>query len=353
MIEIDGSMYSGSGTIVRYAVALAGLIDEPVRINRIRHKRPKPGLRAQHLTVIRACSSLCDGTVSGDEVGATEIEFHPGGGIRAGEHHIDVGTAGSTTMLGFSLIPLVLYADGPSRFTLTGGLFQDFAPSAFHMKEVLLPLLHRMGADVKLEMLRPGYVPKGAGVLELHVSPLQEPLTPLRMTSLGRVERIEGISLASHLSEQRVALRMAERCTKLLKKHGHRTRIAVVEDSTAAQRGAALIVWAVTDRGCIIGADQAGKPRRSSEKIAAFVAGSLLEDLSSGAVTDRHAADQVILFAALAAGITEYTVPTVTDHVETNLWLVETILGARARLTGNTVTIEGIGFQPGKGRSPM
>ncbi len=352
MIEIDGAMLSGSGTIVRYAVALAALSGRSVRIKRIRHKRPKPGLRPQHLTVIRACSSLCGGTLTGDRVGATEIEFVPGPFIHGGEHTIDVGTAGSTTMLAFSLIPVALYANEPSRFRLIGGIFQDFAPSAFHMMEVLLPLVRRMGADVTLEMIRPGYVPKGGGVLELQVKPVQRAITALRMTSRGRVDRIGGIALASHLSEQRVAGRMAERCEQLLKNHGHRTRIAKVEDASAAQPGAALVAWAVTDRDCILGADQAGKPRRSSEKIGAFVARSLLEDLASGASTDRHTADQLIMFAALATGVTEYSIPSVTDHVETNLWLVQTLLGAQTRVREKSVTIEGIAYQPVKKPDP-
>lgn len=346
MIEIDGSHYSGSGTVVRYAVALAALTGESLRITRIRSKRPKPGLRAQHLTVVRTCCSLCRGRVEGDEVGSSEIVFHPGGPIRSAELDIDVGTAGSTTMLAFSLIPPALFAQGPSRFTLTGGLFQDFAPSAFHMQKVLLPLLRRMGVQIELKMLRPGYVPKGGGTLEVSVRPQDAPLGPLRMTSQGKVERVEGISLASHLSAQRVAQRMAEGSGKILAKHGHKAHIRVMEDASALQKGAALVLWATTDTGCIIGSDQAGKHRRSSEKIASFVVNSLMEDLRTGATTDRHVADQLILFAALAEGITEYTIPRVTDHVEANLWLVETILGAGTNLSDDTVTIEGIGYWP-------
>jgi RNA 3'-terminal phosphate cyclase (ATP) len=346
VIEIDGAVHSGSGTIVRYAVALAALTGTSIRIKRVRYKRPKPGLRQQHLTVIRACASLSGGTFDGGHVGSTEIEFHPGKSIRPGEYHIDVGTAGSTTMLAFSLMPVALYSESTSRFRLTGGLFQDFAPTAFHMKEVLLPLLRQMGVDVELSIVRPGYVPRGEGTLELVIEPMGKALSPLRMTSRGRIERIEGIALASHLSGQRVASRMAEGFEKLLRKHRYRSCIEAMEDTSAVQKGAALAVWAVMDQGGIIGSDRAGKPGRSSEKIAAFVAHSLLEDLDSGASTDRHTADQIILFAALAEGVTEYTIPRVTDHVETNLWLVQTILGARTHLSGNCVTVEGIGYQP-------
>jgi len=45
----------------------------------------------------------------------------------------------------------------------------------------------------------------------------------------------------------------------------------------------------------------------------------LLEDLDSGATVDRHLADQLIPYAALAEGESRYLVPGLTDHVESNL----------------------------------
>jgi len=94
-----------------------------------------------------------------------------------------------------------------------------------------------------------------------------------------------------------------------------------------------------------MGADQAGQVGRPSEAIGAFVAKSLLEDLDAGATVDRHLADQLILFAGLADGTTTYLIPRLTEHVETNLWLIEMILGAKTSLEGNQVKIEGVGFE--------
>jgi len=45
------------------------------------------------------------------------------------------------------------------RARITGGLFQDFAPSPFHMHRVLAPLVRSMGVDLCLDVVRPGYVP--------------------------------------------------------------------------------------------------------------------------------------------------------------------------------------------------
>jgi RNA 3'-terminal phosphate cyclase (ATP) len=116
-------------------------------------------------------------------------------------------------------------------------------------------------------------------------------------------------------------------------------------DKTAHQKGAALFLRAETNTGCLLGSDQAGKPGRRSEAIAEFVATSLLEDLETKATTDRHLADQLLLFAALARGTTEYLIPRATEHVQANLWLVERILGAKGDLQGNHLRLEGIGFQ--------
>ncbi|MGO9566359.1 MAG: RNA 3'-terminal phosphate cyclase [Desulfomonilaceae bacterium] len=346
MIEIDGSMHSGSGTLLRYAVALATLTGQPLHMIRIRAKRPKPGLRAQHLNAVISCCAISQGRVEGAEVGSQEIVYRPGDAVKGGDFEFDIGTAGSAAMAAFTLIPPCLFARETSRLTITGGLFQDFAPSFFHMQKVLVPMLVRMGADVRLEMLRPGYVPKGGGRLTMTINPGRSPLKPLRMMKQGIVETILGIALSSHLAEQSVSRRMADACAAILRKRGYAPDIRVMEDSTAAQRGAALTLWGQTDGGCLLGSDQAGKPGRKSEAIADFVARSLLKDLDTGATTDRHLADQLILFAALAGGTTEYTIPALTEHVTANLWLVQKMLGVEAHLEGKIVRVKGVGYAP-------
>ena len=346
MIEIDGSIHSGSGTLVRYAVALATLKGEPLHISRIRAKRPKPGLRPQHLSAVKACATLSGGIIEGGEVGSEELVYRPGHAPTGGQYHFNIGTAGSATMAAFTLLPPALFSAEPCRITVTGGLFQDFAPTFFHMERVLVPMIRRMGAEVSLEMLKPGYVPEGQGKLRLDARPCAG-LQSFRLTEQGKVRSVQGISLASNLHGQCVSRRMADRCVERLKQSGYQCRIDVREDTSAVQRGAALLAWAETDSGCFLGADRAGKPGRRSEDIADFVARSLVEDLKSGACADRYLADQLILFAALARGTTEYTVPAISDHVRANLRLVEEVLGVRTGIRGRVLRIRGIGWQPG------
>jgi len=343
MMTIDGAARSGSGTIVRYSMALASLLGKEIRIENIRAGRDRPGLRAQHLSVVQACQQMCHGAVENASVGSKGITYTPGERFTGGEYSWDIGTAGSTTMMAQTLLPLACFARNPSKFRLEGGLFQDFAPSAYHMKFVLLTMLKQMGIQAELDIIRPGYVPRGGGIMEVRVEPAGK-VKPLNLNEQGEILNIKGIALSSHLKEKRVSQRMAAECRRVLGAHGYEAEIRQIEDDSSLQEGAALAIYAETTPGNRIGFDRVGRPGRSSESIGRYVAQTFVEDVRTGATVDRYIADQLIIFAGLADGITRYSVPRITEHVETNLWLIEEFLGARTRVDDNVLEIEGIGF---------
>jgi RNA 3'-terminal phosphate cyclase (ATP) len=343
MITIDGGAKSGSGTIVRYSVALASLLGEKIRITNIRAGRDKPGLRAQHLKVLQACQEMCRGMVENAAVGSREITYTPAEKFNGGEYSWDIGTAGSTTMMAQTLLPLACFARKPSKFRLEGGLFQDFAPSAYHMKFVLLPFLKRMGVRVEFEIIRPGYMPRGGGIIRIGVETARK-LKALNLTEQGEISSIKGMALSSHLKEKRVSQRMAAECQRVLNSYGYKAEIEIIEDESSLQEGAALAIYAETSLGNRMGSDRAGRPGRSSESIGRYVAERFVEDVKTDAAVDRYVADQLIIYAGLAEGITRYSVPRITEHVETNLWLVEEFLDTRTKIDGNLLEINGVGF---------
>jgi len=352
MVEIDGSEKSGSGTIVRDAVSLSVLTGQEIHLKNIRAKRDKPGLRPQHLKGVEACSQICQGELEGAEVGSREIIFRPGEIVKGGSFNWDIGTAGSTTMLASTVLPLAIFAKGTSIYKIAGGLFQDFAPSAYHLKYVLFPILRKMGIELDLEIIQPGYVPQGKGVIEIKVRPQKEKIRPFIALQQGKVTEIKGIALSSLLRERKVSERMAQECQKELKQKGYSAKIEIAYDTednpvyqkTSIQAGASLAIWARTGTGCLIGSDMAGALGRRAEFIGRQVARNLIEDLETEATVDRHLADQLIPFCALAGGISEYLIPHMTEHVETRLWLVEKMLGAKTEVKNNHILITGVGY---------
>jgi RNA 3'-terminal phosphate cyclase (ATP) len=350
ILTIDGSRYSGSGTIVRQAVAFSALTGQPIHMVNARAKREKPGLRPQHIRVVEAIAELVNGQTEGLAQGSQEFTFRPGP-LKAGRHYQwDIGSAGSTTMLALGILPVLAFAGSPVTVELHGGLFQDFAPSAFHLQHVLLPLVRDMGLRAELEVARPGYVPRGGGILRLIVHPLTKSLRSFVKKEAGPVTRIWGIALSSHLEERQVSRRMAESAQDVLGESGYQGDIEIHHDTESPQRGAALALFADEGDGVRLGADQAGALRRSAESIGKHVAKQLLDELASGATLDRFAADQIIPFAALARGESRFIIPAVTDHVLTSAWLAELFLGAHVRLDGQRLVVEGVGFRPDRDR---
>jgi RNA 3'-terminal phosphate cyclase (ATP) len=341
MIDIDGSLHSGSGAIVRQAVAYAALTGRPVRVRNARARRQVPGLRPQHVQAIVAMRDLVGGSIDGAEVGSRSLEFRPGDAEPAGRYVWDIGTAGSATMLALSVLPVLACRGQGAEAEIRGGLFQDFAPSVFHLQHVIVPMLAQMGLAAEIEMIRPGYVPAGEGIIRLAVPPAVRPLRPLVPRRGEMPARVWGISLASHLDDRCVAARMTAAASKVLDAAGISAEIRERSDSTAAQAGAALALFADFIGGTRLGADRAGAPRRPAERIGARVAGQLLEEIGSGATIDRHASDQIILFASLADGTSRFQVPFISEHTETAGWLASLFLRAEVHTAGHTLTVRG------------
>jgi RNA 3'-terminal phosphate cyclase (ATP) len=344
MLKIDGSLYSGSGTIVRQAVAFAALTGTAIHIFNVRIKRPKPGLRRQHAQAVEAIRQLVDGRTEGAVAGAGEFVFRPGRPTRSQNFTWDIGSAGSTTALALAVLPVLALGAAPVSIELRGGLFQDFAPSFYHFEHVLLVLLRRMGVEASARMERPGYVPSGQGIWHLAVTPARRTLRSLLLDSPGTVERIWGIALASRLKEQSVSDRMAESAKRAFGAAGYHADIQVLYEESALQPGAGLAVFADLSSGARLGSDRAGAPGRRSETIGRYVARCLIEDLKTGATLDRYASDQIIPLAALAAGESKFRIPRVSEHIESSAWLSREFLGAEVRADGHELVVKGVGF---------
>jgi RNA 3'-terminal phosphate cyclase (ATP) len=338
---IDGSHGEGGGAVLRNSLALSAVLGIPIRVEGIRSKRPNPGLQAQHLTAVRALARVCRASTEGAELGSLALTFEPGSSPLSGEYSWDVsrarkgGSAGATTLILQALLMPLLLADGESRIFLRGGTHVAWSPPFDYLDLVYLPILRRMGIRTTIEIERWGWYPIGGGVLTAQIKGSSTALSGLRALELeerGTLKRVFGISALSNLPAH-IAERQKQRAEKELRANGFDPEIEIV-DATAEGQGTMLFLVAEFEhvRAGFTALGRKGKP---AETVAEEAVGEFLRHYESGMALDNYLADQVVLPLALVKGKSSFTTSRITEHLLTNAWIVEQLLGREMVIDGD------------------
>jgi len=333
LFEVDGSKKSGSGTILRLSVALSAITGESVHIFNIRKNRPKPGLKPQHLEAVITAGKLSNAEISGAELNSSELWFTPKKN-KGGNIFSNIGTAGSISALIMTVLPICVFAKNPVRLCVTkGGTDVLYSPTINFMRFVFLKTLRKMGIQASIHVNSYGYYPKGMGEVILEVKPSVS-FHPVNLDQFGEIKCIGGISVATFLKNRKVAERQANAAIAYLKQKGYSADIKVVYDkSNPFQKGSSITIWAETTNGILIGADSIGASRKSSEEVGRDAAKKLSTDLQSKATVDVNLSDMLIPFMALTKGKSSFLTRLVSDHLETNIWLMEKLLNTHFIIT--------------------
>jgi RNA 3'-terminal phosphate cyclase (ATP) len=290
-------------------------------------------LKPQHLEAVLTAARLCDADLEGANLGSHELWFKPKR-VKGGNLEAEIGTAGSIPMLLLTVLPMCAFAKNTVNLHVSkGGTDVSHSPAINYVRFVLLPVLKRMGLDAVLTVHKYGYYPKGMGEVTLTVEPCKS-LKPLRLESFGRIKAISGISICTFLGERKVAERQARAAIDYVKgKTGHMADIRVINDySNSQQKGSSIVLWAETNTGMTLGADAIGELKKTSEAVGVEAAEKLVTEISALPTVDEHLADILIPYIALVSNASVYLTRTVSEHLETNIWLAERILGIRLNI---------------------
>jgi RNA 3'-terminal phosphate cyclase (ATP) len=327
MLHLDGSYGEGGGQIVRTSLSLAALLGRAVRLENIRAGRPQPGLKAQHLTGVRALAHLSRAEVEGAELRSQRLTFRPRV-LQAGKFFFDVaektGSAGSVTLVAQALLPPLLMAGQTSTLTIRGGTHVAWSPPAHYLTHVFLPALKEMGAEVELNLVKWGWYPRGGGEVRLTIEPAAK-LAPVEWRTPPPAAAFQGLSAASRLPEhviQRQARRLKERLGESL---------PVLEmQASGIDPGSFVFLWGPRAGFSALGAK--GKP---AEKVADEAADAYVRFRKRQTALDRHLADQVVLYLPFTSGVSTIVTEEITPHLLTNLWVIEQFMGPMFQVTGD------------------
>ncbi|MBD3318807.1 RNA 3'-terminal phosphate cyclase [Candidatus Woesearchaeota archaeon] len=357
MIDIDGSYLEGGGQIVRTALALSTITGKAFRIRNIRKGRKNSGLKAQHVHAIKALEKLCNAEVTGGDLGSFEVEYIPGK-LQSKSVKIDIGTAGSVTLLLQSLWLPLLFGDKLVRVRVRGGTNTWWSMPVEYLQHVFLPFLRPLAREVEVAVLRRGYFPKGGGEIEVKVRPrfsvndydsFEAFWEDVRTSGLnftrkeqGTLQMIQGLAHASSdLASRHVAERIAQGAKQVLAPRAL-TRIRV-EYADTLSTGTGITLWARYSHAddvmpqVVLGADRLGELNVPAHEVGLRAARELVAAMDSGAAVDAHAADNLIPLMALLCPST-ILVQNVTSHTRTNIYVCEKFLSSRFTIEGEMIS---------------
>jgi RNA 3'-terminal phosphate cyclase (ATP) len=330
LIEIDGSFGEGGGQILRTSLALSLITAKPFRLKNIRAGRAKPGLQPQHLMCVRAAATIGQATTRGACPGSSELTFEPGE-VVAGKYHFPIGTAGATSLVLHTLyLPLAFRATVPSELTITGGTHVEHSPAFHFLQTTWRGYLELFGLHVGLKMRRPGFYPRGGGVLEAVVQPCAR-VQPLRLDDVKPATAVSIMSASAGLPET-VNTRQSRRASFRLRETG--LAVDVEQETWEGGPGSMLAIKLETPPvpTLFFGLGARGKP---SERVADEAADQALAHLRTEPPgVDLHTGDQLVLPLALAEGSSAYRVTEVTRHLLTNIEVIQRFVERNIRVDG-------------------
>jgi RNA 3'-terminal phosphate cyclase (ATP) len=304
----------------------------------------------------------CGASVEGGFVGSKELLFEPGiqrwKDEESGKKTVELQKPGSVWLILQALLPWYLLRGGCYDLTLRGGTNVSSSMSGDYVQQVLLPVLEKIGLPkVQVELVRRGWAGNAIQIGQAKVSigdPVQDPsaekiVSPraFNVQDRGSISKIS-ITVVAHPESMRSAIlsRISEEVTA--KFPNAEVEITVDEDSCDVRRLYILLV-AHTSNGWRLGRDYlgTGKALKSQKEIDALVDGSvrkvtdeLLEEVKRGGCVDEHMQDQLVIFQAIAAGISAVDAGEGREkgmlHTQTVRWVCQEMLG-------------GLGFETIKG----
>ncbi len=321
-IKIDGGFGEGGGQILRTSVALSAITKKPVEVSNIRAKRDNPGLRPQHLTAIKAVASLCDARVENLSVGSSMIRFSPNE-MQGGSMKMDVGTAGSITMILQTIIPAVSLANKRADVELIGGTDNRWSPTFDYLRYVVRPAYKILGINFDVNVLKRGYYPKGGGIVKASIEPCNK-LNVLDMVSAPKIEpKMISVcsSLPKHVAERQIASALSRLQKENVKCNSYS---ASLEQSHSP--GSSILIYSTSDYGPFIGGDSIGEKGKRAEDVGSEAADKFLNAYLSDTPIDPCLADMLVLPLSVADGRSKFAVNKASQHLSTNLYIASKIV---------------------------
>jgi RNA 3'-terminal phosphate cyclase (ATP) len=188
-----------------------------------------------------------------------------------------------------------------------------------------------LGLRLELRMRRPGFYPRGGGLLEAHIGPCPA-LRGIEIDHLEPPAKIRGFSAVAGLPEH-ICRRQAERVRHRLRD----IQLALDIREETWSGGPGTVVGLALDTRPVptffFALGERGKP---AERVADEAVNQVTRYLKlDPPAVDEHSGDQLLLPLALAAGPSRFPVAAVTSHLLTNAAVIRRFIDRAIEIEGD------------------
>jgi RNA 3'-terminal phosphate cyclase (ATP) len=312
-------------------MTLATIFQKQVRISKIRAGRRQPGLRPQHLQAVLLASELCGGVVRGASVGSTEIEYAPGNKLEPFKQTVDVGSAGSLSLILQTIIPIATFRNQELDLRLIGGTEVPNSPTVDYLEKIVLPVYEKLGARISLATQRRGYYPKGGGVVVLKCSKEFDAVPLIFPEPVRENPKIKILSVSRALPDH-VPRRQADIAKNILSNSGF-SLVNVTLDfaGESSSPGSSMLIYARTEAR-LIGASSLGERGKRAEIVGEEAALQFVKEIANFPNVDSHLADMLITVLCCISGKSIFRASIITDHFRTNAEVATKLSGCQIEI---------------------
>jgi len=345
-IVLNGSHGEGGGALLRTALAVSCLTQQPVRIHHIRGATRKPGLTSEDLTYIQALASSCAAVMVGDDLDSHMLSFTQNRAPRPLRTPLDVrshekgSVPGNALMIIQSLLPVLARAGAYSVFSVTGETYNPNTLTYDVFERATLPMHTAQGIVGFSSLISAGFGYAGHG--EVHVEVEPSCFQGFDWSTRGELKEVTGVISFREIHAEIIERGIAE--AEKLAKAAQIELTMEAQEVPGRQPGVHVSFCSAYERGRGCGTAMGTRGGRI-ETMVRYAFEQLTRFMKSKATLDPYLADQALVAAAFAPEPTVFLTEQITVRLQTMAWVIRqfmpisiTILGRPGEQGKVTVT---------------